>query len=671
MKKAKKYIAFILCFALLLTSVVINGAFEIKASETPVQTGVVDSSKVTSNLRVRDGAGTGYNVLGAISPGSSVSIYALVNGWYKIAYGSGYGYVSADYITNIKDIPKYDYNADFEANLTSQNFPESYKAQLRALHAAHPNWIFLADHLTMTFNEAVNNESTVGKSLVQDSVAKDSWKSMMQYAYDWSESKYVPYDTGGWVTAEREVVEYYMEPRNFLNENGIFMFLDQTYNPQVQTKEGLQLILNGTFMEGAFPEDTHATYADVIMDAAAQSGVNPYVLASMIIIEQGANGAGASISGTQSGYEGYYNFFNIRAYASGSYTAVAYGLIYAKGGENGTGTSYGRPWNTRAKSIIGGAKYFANGYVKRGQDTLYYKKFNVITPTYYINQYMTNVQGAYHETLKLKNGYASVSPEAALTFSIPVYKDTSSSNTTALPTSNGPNNYFITGLSVAGQKPENFNIYVNEYEFTVTSPTNVIRIEATYMDGASLKGMGDIPLNPGPNTVTLAVTAASGKVANYYLHIYLITDGSAPPPSSGPSIEGSYNMSTYVSGVAVGTDVSTFIKNFNVKNGTAKVCTTNYQEKTSGVICTGDKVLVYDKNGAKFADYTIVVFGDTNSDGKISIVDLGRVQKHLLELSKLGGAQGISADVNRDGKVSILDLARVQKHLLELTSIQQ
>lgn len=671
MKKAKKYIAFILCFALLLTSVVINGAFEIKASETPVQTGVVDSSKVTSNLRVRDGAGTGYNVLGAISPGSSVSIYALVNGWYKIAYGSDYGYVSADYITNIKDIPKYDYNADFEANLTSQNFPESYKAQLRALHAAHPNWIFLADHLTMTFNEAVNNESTVGKSLVQDSVAKDSWKSMMQYAYDWSESKYVPYDTGGWVTAEREVVEYYMEPRNFLNENGIFMFLDQTYNPQVQTKEGLQLILNGTFMEGAFPEDTHATYADVIMDAAAQSGVNPYVLASMIIIEQGANGAGASISGTQPGYEGYYNFFNIRAYASGSYTAVAYGLIYAKGGEDGKGTSYGRPWNTRAKSIIGGAKYFANGYVKRGQDTLYYKKFNVINPTYYINQYMTNVQGAYHETLKLKNGYASVSPEAALTFSIPVYKDTSSSNTTALPTSNGPNNYFITGLSVAGQKPENFNIYVNEYEFTVTSPTNVIRIEATYMDGASLKGMGDIPLNPGPNTVTLAVTAASGKVANYYLHIYLITDGSAPPPSSGPSIEGSYNMSTYVSGVAVGTDVSTFIKNFNVKNGTAKVCTTNYQEKTSGVICTGDKVLVYDKNGAKFADYTIVVFGDTNSDGKISIVDLGRVQKHLLELSKLGGAQGISADVNRDGKVSILDLARVQKHLLELTSIQQ
>ncbi len=671
MKKAKKYIAFILCLALLLTSVVINGAFNIVASSEPIQTGVVDSSKVTSNLRVRDGAGTSFNVLGAINPGSSVSIYALENGWYKIAFGSGFGYVSAEYITNVKDIPKYDYNADFEANLTSQNFPESYKEQLRALHAAHPNWVFLADHLTMTFTDAVNNESTVGKSLVQNSAVKDSWKSMMQYAYDWSKNEYVPYDTGGWVTAEREVVEYYMEPRNFLDENGIFMFLDQTYNPQVQTKEGLQLILNGTFMEGAFPEGTYATYADALMDAAAQSGVNPYVLASMIIIEQGTNGAGASISGTQVGYEGYYNFFNIRAYASGNYTAVAYGLLYAKGGSDGTGTSYGRPWNTRAKAIIGGAQYFANGYVKRGQDTLYYKKFNVINPTYYINQYMTNVQGAYHETLKLKNGYASVSPDAALTFSIPVYKETSPSNTTALPTSSGANNYYLTALSVNGQAVENFNMYTKAYEIFTVSASNVVSIKATPLSGATVSGAGDVTLNTGANTVTLNVTAASGKVSAYTLYIYHTNDANAPPPVTHPSIEGSYNMGGYVTGVSVGTDVATFINNFNVKNGYAKVFNSKYEAKTSGVIATGDHVIVYYPSGEGYYDYGIVIYGDTNGDGKISIVDLARVQKHLLEMSKLTGAQGSSADVNRDGKISILDLARVQKHLLQLTTIQQ
>ncbi len=39
---------------------------------------------------------------------------------------------------------------------------------------------------------------------------------------------------------------------------------------------------------------------------------------------------GNSISGKVSGFEGYYNYFNVRAYASGGYDAVEYGLLYAK-----------------------------------------------------------------------------------------------------------------------------------------------------------------------------------------------------------------------------------------------------------------------------------------------------------------------------------------------------
>ena len=51
------------------------------------------------------------------------------------------------------------------------------------------------------------------------------------------------------------------------------------------------------------------------MNAAAQSGVKPYVLAAMILRSREAATSG-SISGVTSGYEGYYNFFNIGAYAS-------------------------------------------------------------------------------------------------------------------------------------------------------------------------------------------------------------------------------------------------------------------------------------------------------------------------------------------------------------------
>ena len=61
------------------------------------------------------------------------------------------------------------------------------------------------------------------------------------------------------------------------------------------------------------------------MQAAQTSGVSPYVLAAMILQEQGTNGSGGSISGNT----GYYNYYNFEAYASNGMTAVERGLWYA------------------------------------------------------------------------------------------------------------------------------------------------------------------------------------------------------------------------------------------------------------------------------------------------------------------------------------------------------
>ena len=48
-----------------------------------------------------------------------------------------------------------------------------------------------------------------------------------------------------------------------------------------------------------------ASYVDILMSAAAQSGVNPYVLAATNIQEQGTGGTGRCISGSVAGYVGY------------------------------------------------------------------------------------------------------------------------------------------------------------------------------------------------------------------------------------------------------------------------------------------------------------------------------------------------------------------------------
>ena len=63
-------------------------------------TGTVNTA--SGSLNVRSGPSTGYSIIGKLSKGTKVTIVATAsNGWYKIKYGSGYGYVSNSYISNV------------------------------------------------------------------------------------------------------------------------------------------------------------------------------------------------------------------------------------------------------------------------------------------------------------------------------------------------------------------------------------------------------------------------------------------------------------------------------------------------------------------------------------------------------------------------------------------
>ena len=156
----------------------------------------------------------------------------------------------------------------------------------------------------------------------------------------------------------------------------------------------------------------------ILMYAGMVSGVSPYHLATRIIQEQGNNGQGLSISGTYSGYEGLFNYYNQGAYKSGTISAVENGLIYASKNDPST---Y-RAWNTRMKSIIGGAKILGANYINRGQNTLYYEKFDMITP--YTHQYMTFILAPRQESVTASKAYSeTVKQSTALRFIIPIYDD--------------------------------------------------------------------------------------------------------------------------------------------------------------------------------------------------------------------------------------------------------
>ena len=77
-----------------------------------------------------------------------------------------------------------------------------------------------------------------------------SWKSGEDGAYNWDTSTWTGFDGSSWVAASDGIIRYYMDPRNFLDETYIFQFLSQEYNESTQTREGLEAMIQGSFLSG-------------------------------------------------------------------------------------------------------------------------------------------------------------------------------------------------------------------------------------------------------------------------------------------------------------------------------------------------------------------------------------------------------------------------------------
>lgn len=652
-----------------------------------------------SSLNVRSGAGTSYSSVGKLGKGTAVTVVGEKTAsdgktWYQIRYTSG-GSTQTGYVlsTYVKFPVSYSHDSSFESKLSAQGFPESYKDGLRQIHAQYPNWTFTAVKTGLDWNTVIQNEGVLGRNLVHTN-SISSYKSLADGAYNWDSGTWTGFDGSTWVAASTEIISYYMDPRNFLDEVNIFQFLDQSYNASLHTKEGLQSMLKGTFMEGSVKNGgsasgstssgssssnsssgssssgvvsagpgvsggkssgtTSATpggsssgtisatpgesssggassypggssssgstsqspssngghqvrlegpsasitkkntellassvvigvgpgaassnsgsstsgspfgttssgtqtpgtsagtstsgvsYADAIMSAAQSSGVSPYVIAAMIIQEQGRNGTGNSISGNYAGYTGYYNYFNVGAYASDGMGAVQRGLWYAS--QSG---SYGRPWTTPESSIAGGAQFYGTNYVKAGQDTLYLKKYNVQGSNMYKHQYMTNVDGAASEGSIFAEGFTSQQKSTALNFKIPVYNNMPETPCSQPTLSGSPNNK-LNGLGVEGfTLTPTFNRDTYSYDLIVDHSVSNVTVSASAIDSkASVRGNGNVSLSSGINDISVVVRAENGTERTYTIHVVRQAGGPTYNGGIGSGVSGGNS-----SGVTVG-----------------------------------------------------------------------------------------------------------------------
>ena len=657
MQAVKKILSILISISLILATVIFPSASVAFAANV---TGVV----ITQNdpLRVRSEPNGSASTIGWADKGSTVTITdsTSYNGWYQIDYNGQVGYVSSKYIRVNPVIPDYVPDADFEAYLTSQNFPESYKDGLRNLHAAHPNWVFVAQDTGLDWSSAVAGESKLGRSLVQKlSFHPDAFYSYQQGAFNPDTGNHVVFDGTNWVQASKELIEHCLDPRNYLTDAYIMSFLNLSYS-STETIENINQILKGTFMEGAYPDfNQFATYADAFLKAAQESNVSAYHLASRCRQEQGVSGSALS-RGDVVGFEGFYNFFNIGAYNTNDASNVVNGAIYAQS----------QGWDTPYKSIEGGAKWIAKGYISIGQDTLYLQKFDLIeNGGYYVHQYMSNIQAVFSESNSMKNGFSEDILNSNLLFTIPVYRNMPDS-ACPKPTGAGANNYLLNALTVEGFNLP-FDTYTDNYELVVGSNVNTVVINATPSDpNASVSGTGAIPLNFGDNNVIVTVTAPSGTKHNYTITISRQFGDSGDP--SAPTISTSkYTFATYITGIAPKTSVGDFIANTGISNGTIEVKDANGNTRTSGNICSGDKVIIYKNDGSVYMEYKATIYGDINADGNVTTVDLFMGQRHILGTYTLTDARLAAADINKDGKVSTVDLFMGQRHILGTYTISQ
>lgn len=588
-------------------------------------------------------------------------VYAKYN---SLRHGEKYGYYCNAHLRSGSFLTE-----ELKEEFSNAGFPESYFESLAYLKAAHPNWIFKAIDTDLKFSDAVNGEMSIpGNALVQTSSSNNyAYFNISPQSFDYYNNKFVEYDQIGgsnpWCEANYETIAYYMDPRNFLTDMHIFQFEGLSYDSSISDENYQSLILQ------IFNNDYLANYASDFLEAGKTAKMSPVYLASLSKQEVGiGETASTAIAGT---YNGMYNFYNIGA--TGGESPAINGLNFAAN----TDATTLRPWDTPNKAIVGGAIWMNDKYISVGQDTSYFKKWNVIynylistgkvsNPyTNFYHQYMTNIMAPSSEATTTYRSYSNSSLlDTGFIFYIPVYDDMPSSTTR--PTSGGwPNNY-LSSISINDNNIAEFDGATEKYNYYLDVNTSTIELNASPVSNkAKITGTGKFKITEN-TTKEIIVTAENGNIKTYKINIILTGEKIEDPIDVVTTLNnaGIKNGDKYISGLTVGLNVDVIKNKILTANKDAKV-----EFDNAGIISTGNKITITVGNEVKV--YDIVVYGDANGDGAIDAIDYVRIRKYIMGTANLSDAYKEASDANKDGAVDAIDYVRIRKYIMGTASIEQ
>lgn len=288
------------------------------------------------------------------------------------------------------NIPKRIFSNSLEE--IKYDIPNLY-SKLKELKIKYPNWNFQIFNTGWDWNQFINfqfeNES---RSLIESFNFTRRGKA-------WVDPNFANknYDTstenGRWKKASRSAIEYFVDPRTYLNEEDIFAFLNT--DPKYKVKRSIddQRVAVKAILKGTKFENEVDTVVKVTMEENASSTE----IAALLKQENGP----------------MINPLNVGMSGNGTENVIESGLRYAK--EHG--------WTDFEKGLRGGVRLVSKGYGNSGQTTKHSRKFNYVTD-YPSMQYMQNIEAPMHEGNMERSSAKAIDPDLKkyeYTFLIPIF----------------------------------------------------------------------------------------------------------------------------------------------------------------------------------------------------------------------------------------------------------
>ena len=578
------------------------------------------------------------------------------------------------------------------------NYPSIYTL-VRELQVAHPTWNFTMLYTGLNWDDVIYNETVAlhSRSLVQNSVITgniNDWLCPICYT--------TLYDNLSWYCASAKTASYYIDPRNWIDEETIFSMESLAYDPSIQNIEGVRKILAGTFMEKEQIEyiDTtgnvqiiYKSYAQIFMEAGQAFNVNPYALASRVKQEQGAGGS-SLISGKYPAenpeYIGYYNYFNIGASGDGSDTIIRNGLTKAQ--KEG--------WTNPELAIHGGAQFMAGNYISRKQDTGYLQKY-ALDPEgiLYSYQYMQNVSAPYTEGRATRKGYIeSGQLENEFNFIIPVFENMPEmasprpGRTISLVTDNVTVTTQSSPLSIRSGPSTSYNVIAR-----ADKGSTLLRIEKAedtvdgiywdkviYSMGGSLgigyatrEYLGDVATAQTVNEakITTEMCNLRNGPGTTESRVKRVLPGGTPLTvidKMNVAVDGHIWYRVMLQDGTQGYVSSAFLQDgvvekYKIDGTYVKIIPGTVITDIPGAVLNGDVLGTGASITIDGVEYILSVKGDTNGDGKIDSADLLKIVRHLNGTSLI--AVESAGDTNGDGKIDSADLAKLVRYLNNTTTL--